>query len=119
VSGDMRNDDPELIVRFGRALAQGADWLHANPDKALDLICKEFPEECEDRKFAEALLDAVIELETLPPGADGQWGYTDVEAIQEFADLLFEEGELQQEADVSEMFTNEFVPDFNAFQAGG
>lgn len=119
VNGDMRNDDPELIVRFGRALAQGANWLHANPDRGLDLICKEFPEECEDRKFAEALLDAVIELETLPPGADGQWGYTDVEAIQEFADLLFEEGELQQKADVSEMFTNEFVPDFNAFQAGG
>jgi NitT/TauT family transport system substrate-binding protein len=119
VDASLRDDDPELITRFGRALARASEWLHANPDRALDLICKEFPEECEDREFAQQIFDAVIELETLPDSAQGQWGYTDLDRIQEFADVLLEQEELQQQADVSEMFTDEFVADFNEPAAGG
>jgi NitT/TauT family transport system substrate-binding protein len=119
VSKDMRDSDPDVIVRFGRALAEGAAWLHENPDQALDLICDRFPEECEDREFAQQLLDAVLELQKLPPSADGQWGYTDMDAIQEFGDMLFEQGELQAKPDVSQMFTDEFVPDFNKTSSGG
>lgn len=115
VGNDMLADESDIAARFTRALAKGAAWLQANPDEALDVVCGEFPEECEDEEFARDILDAVIELETLPESADGQYGYTDLDNLQVFADTLAEEGELEGEIDVTEMFSNEFIEEANDF----
>ena len=60
------DENPEVVEGFGRALVRG-HALHvrpANKDQALAHMAAGNPQEGEDRDFAAALLDAVIERMT-------------------------------------------------------
>jgi NitT/TauT family transport system substrate-binding protein len=114
LSRETQQKQPDLIPRLGRALAKGAAYVAEHPDETLDITCEAIPEECKDRDFAKRALDAVRKLMTLPPEANGQWGYVNTEALQAFGDMLADQGVLHQKPDASAIFTNEFVEEFNA-----
>ena len=108
-------ENADWIEGFGRALARASAWGPDNFDGVLEISCSVFVEECEDMEFIEAALADVIGFKELPASADGQWGLTDVESLQAFADSLFEQGELTEEADVEAIFRNDFVAGYNDF----
>lgn len=117
VSRELADGQPDVVGRFGRALAQGASALHADPAGQFDEICGAYEEECADREFARRLFDAVLELQELPPEARGRWGWTDVAGVQEYADLLVDQGELRRPVEAGELFTNEFLSRHDATPA--
>jgi NitT/TauT family transport system substrate-binding protein len=115
VTGEMFENDRDVIERFARALAKGHAFAIANPDQALNIACEAIPEECEDRAFAEDILAAVMDFKELPESADGQWGFTDLDAMDVFAAQLVEQGELAEEPDVGAVFRNDYVEAYNDF----
>jgi NitT/TauT family transport system substrate-binding protein len=116
-SADQVESDPDLIERFGRALARGMQWSTDNPDEALDATCQYFPEECEDEAFAQEILDAVLAFTVLPESADGQWGFNDIDANEVFAEQLVEQGELEEQPDIEAIYRNDFLAAFNDFDS--
>jgi NitT/TauT family transport system substrate-binding protein len=114
-STERFEDDADVVERFGRAIARGQQWSMDNPNEALDIACEAIPEECEDRAFAEDILSAVMGFAELPESADGQWGFTDLDAMEVFAAQLVEQGELTDEPDAAAIFRNDYVEAYNDF----
>jgi NitT/TauT family transport system substrate-binding protein len=114
VTGEMF-EDADVVERFGRALAKGHAFAMANQDEALDIACEAVPEECEDRAFAEEFLAAVAALKELPESAGGQWGFTDLDAMEVFAAQLVAQAELTDDPDVAAIFRNDYVEAYNNF----
>jgi NitT/TauT family transport system substrate-binding protein len=114
MQSDFVNKNPDLIEGLGRALAKATIFGLENPEETLDITAKAFPEEAGDRDFALALLKETQSLFELPPSAEGRYGYADPEAVRGVTNYLVETGQLQ-EAPGGDIFTNEFVDEFNDF----
>lgn len=110
-------ENEDAVKGYGRALAKGTTWALENREGTVDVCAKSFPDETGDRPFALAFLDEVVTLTNLPPEADGQYGYSPVEALERFRDFLVEQGELEEPVDL-EIFNNDFLDDYNDFEPG-
>lgn len=115
VSNDMVKDSPEMVETLGRGTAMATVWGIENPDGVLDIVEEIFPEEVQDRPFAEALLDATINLFALPDEANGAWGTQVEERYTTLTESLVAEDYLEKMPDLA-FFNNEFVPAFNEFE---
>lgn len=49
----------EIGVKIARAYTKGAAFIDANPEGALDIVCKAVPEECTDMNYAKVYFDEV------------------------------------------------------------
>jgi NitT/TauT family transport system substrate-binding protein len=115
LSDEMIADEPELVEAFGRGVAMGTVYGKDNPDEVLDIVEETFPEEVEDRGFAEALLDATITLFELPDEAAGNWGSQIEERYTTLTESLVEQDYLTEMPALT-FFDNEYVPAFNDFE---
>ncbi len=99
-------DDPELVRSMNRALAQGIRDTAADPAAAYE-ICKKYVENLgqNDEAVQKQVLDASIEFWNLDAP-----GMSDPQAWNNMNDLLVKMGLLAEPQDVSQAFTNEFVP---------
>ena len=97
---------PDLVRAMVKATLQGIQYTIDNPDEAYE-ICK---------KHVEALssADEVVQRQVLAESIElwrtEQYGYSEVDAWQNMHDLLLQMGLLTQPLDVSQCFTNEFLP---------
>lgn len=110
-------DDPEgreTVVKLLRALSQGATWVRANPEDAVEIACEAAPEQCEGdarTRFAEPYMDKVIEVET--PIGGGQPFQVNAEGWEVAADVMLDAGVIEEKPDM-ETFVNS--PDVQEIQ---
>lgn len=108
-------DNPEVIEGFGRAVARGSQFAmdEANRETVLDHTAAGNPQEGEDREFAAALTQAIIERQT-PTNPDGNFGANDPANWQAWHDSLLESGDLSEPLDdLDQAYTNAFVEAWN------
>jgi NitT/TauT family transport system substrate-binding protein len=114
--GDYIEENPDVLEGFGRALVRATVFTRdpANRDRVLEHLAAGNPQEGEDKDFANALLDAVLEKGT-PHDPSMGWGYQDPEHWQAWHDSLVESGELEAPLeDLSVVYTNDFIETWNA-----
>jgi len=99
-------DHPELVRGMVKALLRGIADASADPDGAYE-ICKKYVENLDkaDSKVQKAVLNASIEYwKSSQPGASSP------EAWQNTQKILLDMGLLQKELDLTQAFTNDFLP---------
>jgi NitT/TauT family transport system substrate-binding protein len=102
-------DDPdkrEIVVKLLRAVSQGARFVRANPEAALDLSCAAAPEQCEGdarERFAEPYMEKVVEVET-PIEGDAPF-QVNQQGWEVAADVMLEAGVIEERPDM-EQFVN-------------
>lgn len=111
-------ENPEVIEGFGKALVRGMRFISdpANREAALDHMAAGNPQEGEDRAFANALLEAVVERTTpTEEYIDQGFGYQPPEHWETWHQSLLDSGVLEAPLDDLEAaYTNEFVETWNA-----
>lgn len=108
--------NPKIIEGFGRGIVKACRFTSdpANLDKALAHLAKANPQEGEDKGFAKALLEAVLE-KSKPHDPSKGWGYQDPAHWKAWHESLVKSGELKAPlADLDAAYTNDFVAKWNA-----
>jgi NitT/TauT family transport system substrate-binding protein len=116
-------DRPDLVARFGRALAKGTVACAANVDACMDAHWKAYPAqkpaELDDatRNRFKASLQAVLDgMTSFQSGSPAKFGSYSDEDWTVTIDTLRSGGELSDTPiSLSSLYTNEFVGQFNDF----
>ena len=114
-TGELINDDAELVEKFGRAFARGHAFAldDANRETVLAHLKAGNPQEGEDAEFQSALFDAV-RSKTIPPDLAEGLGYQPPEVWEEWQETLVTSGDMDSPLDdLNAAFTNEFIPTWN------
>ncbi|STZ58172.1 ABC transporter substrate-binding protein [Mycolicibacterium tokaiense] len=94
-------EDPakrEIAVKIARAFAMGAAFTDANPEGALDIVCKTVPEECTDMNYAQVYFDEVRRYAgSYDPATP--YGAVSAEGWQTTVDVLTDSGVIKGSAD--------------------
>jgi NitT/TauT family transport system substrate-binding protein len=110
--------NPEVVEGFGRALVRGQRFVEdpANQETALDHMAAGNPSESEDREFAAALLEAVVERTTPTDEFAGEgFGYQPPEHWEAIHQSLIDSGALEQPLeDLVAAYSNEWIEGWNA-----
>ena len=99
-------DDPELVRRMSRALANGIADTIANPDQAYTI----------SEKYIEGIADMDMTVQMLVLTTSIEFwqaeriGFSNPQAWQNMNDLLVKMELIKEPLDVNQAFTNEFVP---------
>lgn len=116
VQREFMEENPDVIVGLGRGMAKATAWGQENPEGVMEITAQSFPEEAEDPDFTLALLEETLTLYALPAEAEGRWGYAVPEFVERFMNFLVEQGELAEPID-TDVFVNDFVDEYNDFEA--
>jgi NitT/TauT family transport system substrate-binding protein len=100
------SEDPELVRAFVGAFLKGLTDTIADPEEAFELSETHIP------NFAD--LNAEVQREVLATSIE-QWraerlGYSDPQSWENMRNVLLEMGLVTEELDLSQAFTNEFIP---------
>lgn len=109
--GDTIRDNPELVEKFVRAVYRGHMFAldEANRDKVMEHMAAGNPQESEDRDFAEALLEAILD-KSVPVDLSHGYGYQPPEVWEEWQTVQIAGGELAAPLpDLTAAYTNEFT----------
>ncbi|GLU49926.1 ABC transporter substrate-binding protein [Nocardiopsis ansamitocini] len=117
-AGDLE-EDRELYVKLGRAVAKGVVFSEANPEAAIKLLFDAYPEArpsgLED-DVAVASSVSVLEARLANLGADDDpYGAVDPQALQATVDFLLEAGELTEPVDPADLYDDTLIEDINDF----
>jgi NitT/TauT family transport system substrate-binding protein len=107
--------NPQVVEGFGRSLVRATHFTNipANREKVLRHLAVGNPQELEDRRFANALLDVVLQKGQPHDPARG-WGYQDPAHWEAWHRSLIESRELDAPLpDLSAAYTNRFVEAWN------
>lgn len=105
---ELLENDAELAVRFGRALAKGIVFQYTNPEAALAILAEEFPGEVEGSESELVSMQASMEVSRAAVEDESRM---DGEIWQSIADAYHEHGVIQNEVDMSKVFTNDLLDD--------
>lgn len=121
---DTIKEKPQLLAGFGRALTKGIIVCEANPDWCVRNFYKHLPNlKPSGANDAEVLQKGKHILKSrmgkylaFPEGQPRRFGEYSEQSWKDFVSVLHAGGELStQNIDVSKLYTNEFVPEFNKF----
>jgi NitT/TauT family transport system substrate-binding protein len=119
---DTIRDKPELLIGFGRAFTKGIIICEANPDWCVRNFYKHNPNlkpqggsEAEVlTKGKHILASRMKSYLAFPQGGQRRFGEYAEKSWKDFVTVLHQGGELSStNIDVSTLYTNKFVPDFN------
>ncbi len=109
---DFAEANPEIVEGFGRSYRRGIDLARENPERVLDNCVKYNPQELEDRNYAAAVLQVVIES-TVALG-DDQFGYMRPEHWEMLEADTIATGDYDGSSfELTDAYTNDFVAAFN------
>lgn len=115
---DYIDENPEVIEGFGRAIVKGMNFIvdPANKDAALEHMAAGNPQEGEDKEFAAALLDAVVERMTPTDEFAGEgYGFQPSQHWEAWHKSLQDSGALEQPLDDLEAaYSNDMIGVWNA-----
>ncbi|WP_210246289.1 ABC transporter substrate-binding protein [Aureimonas fodinaquatilis] len=112
---DFMENNPEVMVGFGRALVRGAEFGAdpANLPKVLEHAKIGNPQEGEDPAFATSLFHT-IQGRITPTDLSNGWGYHHPEQWKLWEDALIASGGLKNRLDdLDKAYTNDFVEKWN------
>jgi putative hydroxymethylpyrimidine transport system substrate-binding protein len=104
-SDAFAEENPDVVEGFIRALQRGYEAAAADPDAAVDALMAAYPETAEE--VEREGIGLIVPLWT-DDGAVA-WGTQTEERWQSYHDWLREAGLLEEDVDINEAFTNEFV----------
>jgi NitT/TauT family transport system substrate-binding protein len=113
--GDYLAKNPDVIEGFGRALVRASKFTidPKNRETVLKHLAVGNPQEIEDKKFANALLDAVL-VKATPPDTSKGWGYQPPQDWENWHKALLATGDLKQPLpNIEAAYTNKFVEAWN------
>ena len=106
---DQLENERDLAVRFGRAVARGMVWTWENPQATGRLIYEMFPDEAaESEEQAIRLIEAGNDANQASYDARGAM---ELDVYQEMVDKHAEQGLIDESYDASILFTNELIED--------
>lgn len=106
---DQLENERDLAVRFGRAVARGMVWTWENPEATGRLIYEMFPDEAaESEEQAIRLIEAGNEANQASYDARGAM---ELDVFQEMVDKHAEQELIDESYDASILFTNELIDD--------
>jgi NitT/TauT family transport system substrate-binding protein len=122
----VRDDDvkskSKTIAGFGRAVAQGTLFTLENPEAAVRIVWKRYPETKPTGKSdKEALDDGMHVVQSrfhtwkIDNRKTKKWGYNEESEYAEFMDFMLQQGLIKAKVPVGDLLTNQFVNDFNGF----
>jgi len=108
------DENRDVIEKFGRAIVRGTKFGMdpANREAVLSHAAVGNPQEGEDTALANALFDQLLVKMDIGDQAEG-YGYQVPENWETWQQSLLASGGLEQEQDLSQAFTNEFVETWN------
>ncbi len=121
---DTLRDKPKLVAGFGRALTKGIIVCEANPKFCVTNFWKANPTlkpktigEEEALKAGLHILQSRMKSYTyFPEGMKREFGHYPDKVWRDYVDILFAGGELStKEIDLTPIYSNRFVKDFNDF----
>ena len=122
VRDDMIAKRPQVIEKVLRCVAIGSVITTANPEGALKAHWKIFPatkpsslDDATAMKQGLHLIDTRIEFLKLEPGA--KWGELPPQAVADMIEFMKTNGLIKDEVKPEDVYTNQFVPAFNQFDA--
>lgn len=117
VPNEFLEQNEELVVGHGRALAKATLFGATNPDAAIEIMKQVNPEEQVDAEYAQAYFEAAVEI-MQPREPEGLFGWHDVGAWTRSMELLLAPGVpsgLSNEVDVEALINNDLVEAYNEF----
>jgi NitT/TauT family transport system substrate-binding protein len=105
---DQLENDRDLAVRFGRAVARAMVWTWENPEATGRLIYEMFPESAESEEQAIRLIVAGNEANQASYDARGEM---ELDVYQAMVDMHAEQGLIEESYDASILFTNDLIDD--------
>ncbi len=121
-----RDDDirakGKAFAGFGRALAKATLFTLENPDAAVRIVWKQYPETRPANKAeADALADGKHVVKSrfhvwrIDNRTTKKWGFNEEKDYSDFIDFMQQQGLVQVKVPVSDIVTNQLVADFNNF----
>lgn len=114
---DTFKNDPLLVARVVRATARGVQATINDPAGAFEQAVKQVPEAggANKERQMKVLQETIKLMQPKPsdPAANFPLGYTDVNVWSDTQDLLFDAKLITKKGQVTEMFSNRFVPTEN------
>lgn len=105
---DQLENDRDLAVCFGRAVARGMVWAWENPTVTGELIYEMFPESAESEEQAITLIEAGNEANL---ASYEDQGAMELDVLQDMVDKHAELELIDESYDANILFTNELIED--------
>jgi NitT/TauT family transport system substrate-binding protein len=122
---DMLLGSPDALAGFGRAVAKASVFCDANPEAAVRLVWKHFPEAGpapgdEEKALRRDVAGLRGRTERGRPehGREPAWGSITLEEVQDWEDFLLANGGLQGRRELGEYVEPGLVGAFNDFDPG-
>lgn len=120
---DYAENHGDAVAAFGRAMAKATLFTATNPEAALRIMYRAFPETriagvSEDEQLNTDLTALQARLGVLiagDPGANGTWGAYDEEAVAQWVTFANDAGIIDAQLTAAELFTNRFAEHINDF----
>ncbi|MEA1939163.1 MAG: ABC transporter substrate-binding protein [Candidatus Caldatribacteriota bacterium] len=105
-SENLINNEPDLVRRFLKATTKGYGFCMEKPEEAVKALLKNAPETDKEiaiasQKYLASQFQADAE----------RWGEMEKEIWYNYSHWMYEKKLIEQELDVDEAFTNEFLPE--------
>lgn len=123
-SGEWIDDNSDRIVGFGRAWAKASVFALQNPEAGVEMMFDRYPQskvgDSDEAARELALSQNEIRLESLYGEnipASPQWGTYPEPAIEHWIEFAKDTGLTESAVDADTVYTNEFVDEYNDFDA--
>ena len=115
--------NPDVIARMGRAIAKATVFLMTNPEAAVRIFWKQYPDRApKDLNDPKALQNdlAIIKAEIHDMAADElpvnfKWGSQDAATFAKIQSYLADAGQISKPIAPTDFFTNAFADQYNQF----
>ncbi len=104
-SEKLAKEDPELVKAFMRAVTQGYEFAIANPAEAAEILITAEPD-LDPRLVRASQAWLADKYQDDAP----RWGEQKLEVWSGYTEWMFQEGLLEKNVDVTQAFTNDFLP---------
>ena len=115
--------NPEIVAKVGRIYAKSAVFAMANPEAAVQAYWKALPQnrppDVNDKVMKEQqhILQVGLRDMRVEDRTDKRWGWNDPSGLAVLQKYLVDNGARQTMVPDEELFTNEFVDEYNRFDA--
>lgn len=116
-------DHPDVIARFGRATAKATVFLKTNPEAAVKIFWKQYPDQAPKNQSDPAALKADLnivegqmsDMQANDHPVDFAWGSQDTDTWKRMQDYLVAGKQIDKPIDVSGYFTSKYQDQYMKF----
>ncbi|WP_433077325.1 ABC transporter substrate-binding protein [Dactylosporangium sp. CA-052675] len=107
------------LTAWARGVAKATEWMQANPEEAVKLHYKKFPDSKpsgdEAAAVATGLAQVKARLENVKAAAGGEYGSIKPDQLQYIVKYLTDNGQLKKPVEVGAIYDGSLIPEINKF----